>query len=305
MLNTNNYIKENNNQIPSNEELVDKWLRCLQNLKHKADSTVDNYKGKAKLFLRYLKGKSLLDVLEEDINDYLSLEKNSSIATIKNKMAALKSLYKWLIKNKYYYQENPVQLEEFDFGHEQKLPKFLSREQIEQIMNFLNNNRSNFSQERNRLIFLFDYYTGLRREELCNIKVEDLLGNEQIKITGKGKKDRYVPINPEYLKPELESYLNRYQIKNGNIFPNKNGEQLSVGYINKIFEKIQLHTAIKMSPHTARHTFATELLESGADLRAIQELLGHAALSTTEIYTHVTNKRIKDIINNMRDIRNN
>jgi site-specific recombinase XerD len=302
MLNTNNQIEENSKM--SNEELIDRWLKCLKNTDHKSKETLKKYKGQVDLFIKSC-NKSLLEITKRDIQEYLDSKEDLTVSGLKNKVFAIKSLFNFL-EDREYYINNPARKISINGKKGKKLPKFLTKEEIDQTIDFLNNNIGNFSQERNRLIFLFDYYTGLRRSELCNIKIEDLLNNEYVKVvSGKGDKDRFVPINSKYLKPELENYLNKYKIQKGYIFTNKKGGKLSVGYINKIFEKIQLHTAIKMSPHTARHTFATELLESGADLRAIQELLGHAALSTTEIYTHVTNKRIKDTINNMRDIRNN
>ena len=183
---------------------------------------------------------------------------------------------------------------------DKKLPKFLYYEELEQILN-IPDKKTPLGQ-RDALVLELLYSTGIRVSELVNIKIKDInRSNRTIKILGKGNKERYV-LYGKYFDDILDLYL-----KDGRLnLLNNNNEYLILNHlgnkitdrgireiINRIIKKGQLE--FNISPHVFRHTFATHMLENGAELRCVQELLGHENLSTTEIYTHVTNERLRNV----------
>ena len=182
------------------------------------------------------------------------------------------------------------------------LPKFLSDKEMDKIFEVSTDNNS--IEERDRLIIELLYATGLRVSELVNIKIKDIdMNNKTIKVLGKGSKERIVLYN-NHTKDALSKYLsNGYHElnkKNNNyLILNKNGDKLSDRYVRNIINKLVRKAGlnIKISPHTIRHTFATDMLEEGADLVTVKELLGHESLNTTSIYTHITNEQIKKTYN--------
>ena len=182
---------------------------------------------------------------------------------------------------------------------EKKLPNYLNVVEVEQVLNSINEDTK--ENIRNKCIFELLYSTGMRASEASNLKLDDIdLKNNTIRIFGKGSKERIVYFG-ECAKDLLYKYLNiRYEfIKKDNneyVFLNKLGDRLSRESIAIIIDKIISSSAInhKISPHVLRHTFATHLLDNGADLKSVQELLGHENLNTTEIYTHVSNERLKE-----------
>ena len=160
------------------------------------------------------------------------------------------------------------------------------------------------SDERDTLIIELLYATGIRVSELINIKVKDInMEDKTIKVLGKGSKERLVLYN-NHTKKALDTYLNdAYHVFNKKnseyLILNHNGGKLSDRYVRMIIDKLvrKANLNIKISPHTIRHTFATDMLEEGADLMTVKELLGHESLNTTSIYTHITNEQIKKTYN--------
>lgn len=186
-----------------------------------------------------------------------------------------------------------------------KLPEVLTISEIDNILNIVD--RSKPEGERNFAIIELLYGCGLRVSELVKLKLTDIFFSEGfVRVTGKGDKQRLVPLGSEaekHLKIYLQNVRNHIEIKNSDrdiIFINKSGRGLSRVRIFQIIKELASNAEIKktISPHTFRHSFATHLVEGGADLRAVQEMLGHASITTTEIYTHLDRTYLKEIIAN-------
>ena len=182
------------------------------------------------------------------------------------------------------------------------LPKFLKQSELDKLFSVCNDN--DYINQRDSLIIELLYATGVRVSELVNIKLKDIDRSEKvIKVLGKGNKERIVLYN-NHTSDILDIYLNdgynEFNKKNsGYLILNKNGDNLSERYVRVIIDKLVRKAGldIKISPHTIRHTFATDMLEEGADLMTVKELLGHESLNTTSIYTHVTNNQIRKTYN--------
>ena len=180
------------------------------------------------------------------------------------------------------------------------MPNFLQYDELEKIINSIE--LTDEFNIRNRLIIELLYATGLRVSELSNLKIADFnFKTKEIRVIGKGSKERIVFFG-EYANEVLLLYLKEARPKlskqsNEYLLLNKNGTKLSTRGIELVIEKVIKELSIKhhISPHTLRHTFATDLLNNGADLKSVQELLGHSSLSTTQIYTHLTNERLRSV----------
>ena len=213
-------------------------------------------------------------------------------------ISTLRSFFKYLvgenkIKNDYMVLISNPKIEK-------KLPKFLNYEEINKVLNAYNTNSS--IDIRNSLILEILYSTGIRVSELVNIKFSDIdFSSRKIKILGKGNKERIA-----YFGSVCENLINKYidnvyEILNKNnldyLIISNTGKKMNVREIRKIVDVASTRAGllIKISPHTLRHTFATHMLNSGADVRSVQELLGHENLSTTQVYTHVSNERLRSV----------
>ncbi|MBS1650584.1 MAG: tyrosine recombinase XerD [Bacteroidetes bacterium] len=214
-------------------------------------------------------------------------------------ISGIKSFYKFLILEKK-LEENPAELLETP-KIRRKLPTVLSVEEINKIVNSFD--RSLPEGQRNVAIIETLYSCGLRVSELTELKISDLFfEDDYIKIIGKGNKERLVPIG-KIAKKLILVYLNSVRGKpkkryENFVFLNKRGEKLSRIMIFYIVKNAAINSGIKkvMSPHTLRHSFATHLVEGGADLRAVQDMLGHESITTTEIYTHLDKQYLRDNI---------
>jgi len=169
------------------------------------------------------------------------------------------------------------------------LPKALSKEEIKKLLN-------NCKNEKEKLILLLLYSTGLRVSELANLKLEDVDLKEKFLIVrgGKGKKDRIVPLNDKIVEL-INSYLSSRKKNSEYLISNKFGNKISTVYLEKVIREIGKRIGIKVTCHMLRHSFATHMLENGADIRVIQEILGHERLSTTQIYTKITTKYLREV----------
>lgn len=262
--------------------------------------TVNNYK---KVVLEYLEflDKECIDIKDANnlvVRNYLrSLDKhNYSNKTLCLYISSLRSFYKYLLKNRV-IKSNPMVLIK-NPKLEKRVPKFLYYNELSSL--FENIDTSTVLGIRDNLILEILYSTGVRVSELVSIKLSDINDfDKSITIFGKGKKSRIVLFGDT-----LESALNLYLNKSRNILIktntdilllNKNGTPLTDRGVRLIISKIVEKASIKqnVSPHVLRHTFATHLLKEGADLKTVQELLGHATLSATEVYTHVTNEGLR------------
>ena len=237
------------------------------------------------------------NINKEHIHLYLKeLSKTNCTNSISRKLVSLRMLYIFLVK------ENIVKenlMSSFTLPkRDKKLPIVLSQEEMIEILDGII--VCDAISSRNRCMVELLYATGMRISELLNLTLKDLnIKMGFIKVIGKGNKERMIPIG-SYVGEILEQYINDYRaefnIKNDSLlFFNKHGQRLSREEFYSILQTIVNSTSItkKVSPHTFRHTFATHLLENGADLRSIQELLGHSDISTTPIYTHISNQKIR------------
>lgn len=282
------------------EEAIQKFLEYLEKELNYTKITIIDYDDDLALFSKYINDNKL---------NYLNLNKNDIIQFLKyldDKKYANKSIARFLstIRSFYSYLVEIKLLEDNIFKRvrnpkiEKKLPNYLNIVEIDNLLNALKEDTK--EEIRNKCLVELLYSTGIRVSEASNIKLEDIdQNNMTIRIFGKGRKERITYFGASF-KSILEKYLKVRQefLKKGEIdylFINSIGGKLSRNSIENIFAKISKMKEVehKLSPHTLRHTYATHLLNNDADLRSVQELLGHENLSTTEIYTHVSNERLK------------
>jgi integrase/recombinase XerD len=270
-----------------------------------SDNSIVAYTRDIKKFADYAINLDLSEskIERNDISNFLVLLKKSNISARSQAriISGIKAFYKYLILEDY-IKYNPTDLVESPkIGF--RLPDTLSLIEIDKLISAIDLSQKH--GERNRSILETLYSCGLRVSELINLQLSNINFNENyIKVTGKGNKQRLSPISGKALK-YLSIYINEVRIhldiKKGNsdfVFLNNRGTKLSrvmiFLIIKKLAEKIGLNK--KISPHTFRHSFATHLIEGGADLRAVQEMLGHSSITTTEIYTHLDNDYLRSNI---------
>tara|TARA_B110000914_G_C15493362_1_gene461844 strand:+ start:555 stop:1430 length:876 start_codon:yes stop_codon:yes gene_type:complete len=226
------------------------------------------------------------------------MQENKS-KTINRKISSLKSFYKFLVR-KQVLKINPAR-NISNLKEPERTPNFVSEKEIEILLNNFKKPTS-YYEHRDQIIFEILYNTGIRREELINLKDENVdFGRSILSIIGKGNKERKIPIHLIFLK-QIKSYLSvRNEFKGGRendyLFLNKAKNKLQPKNVYNVINKLlsQCVSTEKRSPHVLRHTFATHLLNNGADLNAIKELLGHSSLAATQIYTHNSIEKLKEI----------
>ena len=247
--------------------------------------------------------KKIKFIKHEDFQDYLSQLNTLKISARSQSriISSIRSFFKYLILEKIIKTNPSNLLENPKTG--KKLPEFLTIEEIDLIVNEVD--RSKIDGERNLAILEVLYGCGLRVTELLELKISEIYWKEGfIRVIGKGNKERLVPLGKmasKHLKIYLEEVRVHQKINKDfvdHVFINKNGSKLSRVMIFKIIKKLTEKAGITktVSPHTLRHSFATHLVEGGADLRAVQEMLGHQSITTTEIYTHLDKNYLKQSI---------
>ena len=275
------------------------YLRVERSL---TNNTVDAYIRDVNKLSKYSinNNLSIKLIIRENIQDFISFLNDEKISarTQARVISSVKSFFKFLIMEDYIINDPCQLIQNPKIGL--KLPDVLSIEEIDLIVSNIDN--SSKHGQRNTTIIETLYSCGLRVSELINLKISNIKFLEKyIKITGKGNKERLTPISQKCLKL-LSIYINEIRIhqkiKSGNddiVFLNNRGSQLSREMIFTIVKKLTEKSGIKknVSPHTFRHSFATHLIEGGADLRAVQEMLGHENITTTEIYTHLDNDYLR------------
>jgi integrase/recombinase XerC len=249
-------------------------------------------------------GKALVETDTERLRKYLARlhEKNYSKASTARKLATLRSFYKFLLRTGR-IAVNPVAAIRTP-KQERRLPKFLDQEQIEKLLSAPPDDRMIGARDRAMLEVL--YSTGMRVSELVAMDIDDLdVIAGTVRVRGKGKKERLAPLGG----PALSALSKYTELRSGErnkekfdirpLFINKLGQRLSTRSVRRKLDKYLAEAGLDpdVSPHTLRHSFATHMLERGADLRSVQELLGHQSLSTTQIYTHLTSARLKQVYN--------
>lgn len=286
------------------EVLKKKFIKHIKIEKNYSKYTIKAYSSDLTIFTNYLKEQLINNVKQIDysvIRKYLHElhNKNYSSKSINRNISTLRSFFKY-IQSQGIIKNNPLTLIS-NPKTSKKLPIYLHQEEIDKLLDVPNKNTP--LGFRNVLIIELLYSTGIRVGELVNIKINDInIPVQTIKIMGKGSKERYV-IFGEILKETIEVYLNEYRpmlLKNktnNNLLLNKNGTALTDRGVRLIIDNIVKRSSVQknISPHVIRHTFATHMLNAGADLKIVQELLGHSNLSTTQIYTHVSTKRLKKV----------
>lgn len=275
---------------------IDNFLYFLKKELNYSDYTIKNYQLDLTDFFKYVSKSNIdfLNIKNTHVRGYLKYLDTCNLknTTISRRISALRTFYNYLLEkgfvksNIFFNVKNPKL--------EKKLPNYLNYTEIEELLASIDT-RTDEGLERRLLIEMF-YSTGCRVGEMVNVKISDIdFYNKTIKVMGKGSKERIVYYG-DYASKYLEDYL-KNKDKKGYLFTNKRGEKLTIEEVEYIVRDIMKHISIKthVTPHTLRHTFATHLLNNGADIRTVQELLGHANLSTTGIYTHVSSDRLKDV----------
>lgn len=276
-------------------DIISNFVDYLEIEKGLSNNTIEAYRRDITSFSDFCMVEDLNLITRLHVSTFIMnlRDENITPSSIARKLSALKSFFKWACANGY-SQSNPISTIE-TAKLPKHLPKVLTLNEINTIMN------SDMSIYEKVIIELL-YSCGFRVSELCNLKIEDInLKAKNIICTGKGSKQRLVPfgdaalvIIKEYLS-EREYILNRCNIDSNLLLISETGKFVSRQDVYRLVHRLGELIHKEISPHTLRHTFATHLLENGADLRVVQELLGHSDVSTTQLYTHVSKKRLKEI----------
>jgi len=282
------------------EEAINKFLEYIIKELNYSIKTYENYKRDINDYALFTNSHKLdyLKITKTDVLLYLKFldELKFSNSTISRHLSGIRSFYNYLVDIKLI--DNNVFRRVRNPKVEKRLPNYLNIIEIEEVLESIKEETA--EEIRDKCIFELLYATGIRASEASNIKLKDIdKSSSLIRILGKGNKERIV-----YFGELAENLLSKYlQVRNDflingesdYLFVNKIGSKLSRESIGQIINKIIRNSSIKhkISPHVLRHSFATHLLDNGADLRSVQELLGHENLRTTEIYTHVSNDRLK------------
>lgn len=278
--------------MPDNLKEYENYLKFEKNY---SMNTINSYLSDIKEYQEFKKG-DILSSTKEDILAYLKTIKNLESTTISHKISSLKSFFKYYQKREKIKVNPLANIKSPKIA--KKLPTYLTLEEVSKLLDV--EIKSPYDA-RNKAILELLYSSGIRISELCNMQTSNYNSYECIiRLIGKGSKERIIPLG-DYAISVLEDYINNYRPKINkkninSIFINNRGDAISRQFIFKVIKKECLKKGIRknVSPHTLRHTFATHLLQNGADLRIIQELLGHENISTTQIYTHVSNQELKN-----------
>ncbi len=286
------------------EVLRDTFIAYLRGVRDVSPHTVRNYSADITAFFGFLRKISpsyeLKYVDRSTVRSYLTQlhVARKARATVQRKLSALRSFFRFLLREGY-LDRNPLTAVRSSKS-EHRLPRFLNQGEIVRLIEAPDT--SSLPGLRDRAILELLYSTGIRVSELVGLNVEnlDLIG-EVVKVRGKGKIQRMTPMG-RYAAVALSDYLNSPKRRRGSsprdaVFLNRSGARITTRSVARIVAKYVRQTALKtgISPHTLRHTFATHLLNAGADLRSIQELLGHKSLATTVIYTHVSTEKMREV----------
>lgn len=285
---------------------LESFLNYLKYQKRYSDLTIQSYAHEIKEFVSYLTKEDIASFKEVDdlvARGYLmSLsEKKLSHTTINHRLSSLRSFFKYLEKEKL-VSSNPFKLVS-SLKQSKRHPDFLYENEMMELLDSIET--SSLLGIRNKALVELMYASGLRVSEVTHLRLEAIDFNAQmLKIMGKGQKERYVPFH-DYAKKWLILYLEEarselmaaFHQDHDYVFVNSRGAPLTSRGVELIINKVQDHCNPMRSihPHTIRHSFATHLLNAGMDLRIVQELLGHANLSTTQVYTHMTKEKLKQV----------
>ncbi len=274
---------------------IDEFLLDLKYAKNYSSNTIVSYQNDLSQFAEFVK-VNLDKVSGDDIKKYVKSLHELKEKSLARKLSSLRMFYDFMVKRRFMDASPMTGIDGPKIG--KYLPDVLSVEEVDRLLDFTCDNDFSF---RNRCILELLYSTGLRISELVSLKLENIVLDEAfVKVMGKGSKERIVPLNDVALD-YLEKYIKEVRprmlkgVTTDDLFLNNHGKGLTRQAVFKVIKKRaeEIHLKKSISPHTLRHSFATHLLQNGADIRFIQELLGHAELGTTEIYTHVANETLK------------
>lgn len=292
-------------------EIINQFIDYIESERYYSAYTLENYKRDIIEFKKFLRSENFGSLInfsnngERNYLAYLNQHVNSDgkrykTRTVARKLSSLRSFYKFCAREGYVTQNRFLEVNSPKL--EKVLPKFLYVEEVDSMFESIDT--STPLGQRDYCLLEFMYGTGVRVSELVSIKISDIdFVNHQVIVLGKGGKERYLPLH-ELIIEELNEYLFDGRIalasvnkgkQSDKLFINKNGTDLTPRGVRDILERIVNKTSknIKISPHMLRHSFATHLLNNGADLITVQELLGHENLSTTQIYTHVSKEQLR------------
>ena len=288
------------------------FYNFLINIEHLSKNTADSYLFDVKCFNEFLVLKNLdySNLSKEIIRDFLSYRlktktykgENETSRTLNRRICGLRKYFEFLKKN------GIIEINYFEHIHSSKNrlknPEFLFQSQINQLISE-NEKRKDFLKERDHAILLLLYSSGIRASELVNLQLNEIkIDQRYMNVIGKGNKERLVPFSKKaqeaiinYLNNSRNEILMKYNEESEYWFLNSKGKQLTTRgleeILNSIVKKTGLNLGFKLHPHVLRHTFATKMLNNGADLRTIQEILGHESINTTQIYSHVTKEDVQ------------
>lgn len=279
---------------------INDFLFFMKNFKSSSPHTLRAYKRDLMDFYEFTKEMNLdyKSVTRNDVRRFLYKlkDKNLTKKTISRKISGVRSFYRFLLKEGY-IDKNPLLTLELP-KVEKRLPTFLTEEEVFKLINAPD--KKTILGLRDNLILKMLYSTGMRVSELVSLRISELnLDKGEVIIKGKGNKERVVFLTHDILD-EIKYYIQKRRKNSNFLFLNRKGKLLTDKGVRLLVEKYakKIIPYKKITPHTLRHTFATHLLTNGADLRSVQELLGHTKLSTTQIYTHLTKENLKRVYEN-------
>ena len=285
--------------------LLDEFSDYLQTLNYAA-FTINSYNKDLREYIRFLQKKNIdfEDANHYTVRDYLGVlqRKRLTRATMSRHLSSIRKFYKFLLRNGYSDKAKIVVMR--SPKKEEHLARFLTRSDIEDVLNIRDGDK--FTLIRDKMMALFMYTIGLRVSELASIKLSMIKkGDKYLRILGKGSKFRDIPLLPiiydnwdKYMRAR-EVIEKENDIDSDNLFVNRFGKPISDRSIRVSMKRLMRnsHLAMDFSPHTLRHTFATHLLNNDAEIKGVQELLGHKSISTTQRYAHITNSRMFEVYN--------
>ena len=276
-------------------DTISQYLEYLELEKGLSANTIDAYRRDLYDFVSRLSGKDIQSIGRNDINSYVRIlkERNLAPTSIIRKVASLRGFFRWAYAMNIITKNPASTLEQPKVP--QRLPKVITLKEVEEM---LHSGLNPLEQVMMELL----YSCGLRVSELVNLKTSDIdISSKYVRCFGKGSKERVIPMGEAVVRvlreyyPERELILKKFNLNTKKLLINEHGR-----FINRQDIYTFIHNRGKLihkniSPHTLRHSFATHLLENGADLRVVQELLGHSDVSTTQLYTHISKKRLKEV----------
>lgn len=282
------------------DSLIEEFLSEIESVKRYSQNTISSYKTDLEQFKNFTDEKNIStirQVSERTIKHYLYHlnQLQFSKSTISRKLSSLRSLYDFIIQS-VEDAENPAKkIKNPKF--KRKLPEIINLDSFLKIITFIDEDQDVFRRNLNKTIFELLYGCSLRVSELCDLKLHDIdFTNKTVKVLGKGSKYRIVPLGTKSAEIIKEYFEQRKNITNSiNFLVSKNGNSIDRWYVYRIVKKYigKENDIEKKSPHVLRHSSATEMLNKGADLMAVKEILGHQNLSTTQIYTQVSIEQLK------------